>query len=202
MSDNLKKIPIENNKLTPNMKLSRSGSTMMFRKDYGDRKITRIDNADVVIKAPKPELVAELIDGEWYWFNDCDECNGNGKDWGYVKCEKHNVCVTCGTPRKDIKGTAWGHRKGFRCDPCQTALNEQARRKALEKVAEKEYDEWDHQYTDDLLCPHCGTKQHHEMSDGEPSSENECEICGGKFSVEIDYSWTYSTRVIGERETL
>lgn len=195
----MEKTPIENDQLTSDMNLTRSGSTMLFRKDYGDRKFTGTDNADVVIESPRPELVAELIDGKWYWFNDCPDCNGTDKAWAYVKCEKHNVCVTCGVKKGDIEGTVWGHRKGFRCDRCQKELDERARVKALQKVSEKEYDEWDYQYTDNLLCPHCGTKQYHEMSDGEPPSEETCETCGGKFSVEIDYSWTYSTTVIGDR---
>ncbi len=196
------KMLIDDDRLTPDMNRVRSGSTMLFRKDYGDREFTNEKNADAVIKAPRHELKAELIDGLWYWVNDCPECNGKEPVHPYVKCEKHDVCVTCGIKRKDIEGIPWGHRNGVRCRPCQSVINEAAKREALEKVAEEEYDEGDYRYTDELLCPHCGTKQHHEMSDGEPSSEDTCETCGGKFSTEIDYSWTYSTEVIGERVTL
>jgi hypothetical protein len=193
---------IENDKLTSDMELTRSGSTMLFRKDYDDRQFTNDQNADVVIKAPRPELTAKLINGGWHWVNDCPECNGKEPQWAYLKCEKHNVCVTCGISRKDTQGTIWGHRNGFRCDSCQTTINEQKRIEALARVAEKEYDEWDYIYKDDMLCPHCGMKQHHEMSDGEPPAEEICETCGGKFSIEVEYSWTYSTAVVGERITL
>jgi hypothetical protein len=199
----MENILIENDKLTPDIKLCISGTTMMFRKDYGDREFIRKENADVIIEAPMPELQAKLIEGKWYWVNDCPECNGKEAEWAYAKCEKHNVCVDCGIKRKDVLDTTvWGHSKGFRCNTCQITLNEQVRTEALQKVAEKEYDEWDYHYTDKLLCPHCGTDQNHEMVDGEPSDENECEVCWGKFSTETHYTVEFSTTVIGERITL
>jgi hypothetical protein len=193
---------INDERLTPDMEVTRSGSTMLFRKNYGDREFTSRENADVVIEAPRKELFAKLTDGKWYWKNGCPECKGEEPQWAYVKCEEHDRCVDCRKKRSEIEGNVWGHRKGFQCKPCKELEDKITRRKALEKVAEKEYDPWDYQNEDKILCPHCGSEIYHDDGDGDPSGEMDCDVCNGKFKIETEYTVTYSTSIIGERITL
>lgn len=189
---------IKDIRLTADLKLIRGGSTMYFFKP--ENKSIQTRDADIVIKAPRPELKAKLIDGEWYWINDCPECNGQAPQWAYAKCDKHNVCVTCHKPRKDIKGTVWGHKKGFRCVPCQEIINAAKRQEALERVASKEYDEWDYVGQDTVKCPHCAST--YEPDCDTNGGEETCEICGGVYSLEVEYTASYTTKVVGERQTL
>jgi len=194
---------INDDRLTTDMKVTRAGSTMLFRRDYGDRHFTSVENADVIIEAPRRELFAKLIDGNWYWVNDCPECNGKEPRWAYIKCEEHDRCVDCRIKKSEIEGNiVWGHERGFRCNSCQEYLNKKTRREALEKVAKEEYDPYDYRSNDDIVCPHCKTVHHHELCDGLPGPEMKCEVCGGEFEVETEYTVTYSTSVIGERVTL
>lgn len=200
MKPELRKIvmPINNEKLTPDMKRVRSGTTMLFRKDYGDRNLINKKNADIVIEAPASELVATLIDNKWYWCNDCPECNGQEPKFPYVKCDKHNVCVSCGKNRKDIiDKIVWGHKHGFQCNKCHDKMMNEKKIAALEKVAEKEYDEWDYYNTKVLTCPHCGSTYDDIYQDYD--SEMKCDLCGGNFSVEIEQRIEFTTRVIGKR---
>jgi hypothetical protein len=187
--------PINDPRLTPDLKLMRSGSVMQFSVPENRTHIP-----DIEIKAPRPELKAELVDGIWVWVNDCHECNGNPANWSYVKCDKHNVCVDCKTPRKELTEIPWGVAGGFRCKPCQKILDDERRATALAKVASEDYDPSDYQLTDEVTCPHCASTF---LPDdpGRMAKEQECDICNGKFSVEVDYSVTFSTEIIGERVT-
>lgn len=148
---------------------------------------------------PQRGLKSEFIDGAWYWVVGCEKCLGTSNGWDYFVCDEHNVCVDCQTHRSEIVGSAWGTREGFRCSPCQTALDQKLKREALEKVASNDYDEWDYKHNDEIVCPHCGTSyEPDEPRDGKET----CDICGGEYELEIEYSVTYSTTVVGERITL
>jgi transcription elongation factor Elf1 len=67
------------------------------------------------------------------------------------------------------------------CDPCH------------EKRVEKRIAEFDGDtdYTDEVICPHCG----YEHSDSFEMSEGvrECSDCGREFEMERDVAVTYST---------
>jgi len=191
-------IAINDPRLMPDLRRRRNGSAMEFYKP--ENRSLQSRDADVSIKAPRRELFADLIDGKWYWVNDCPECNGQEPKWAYVKCTKHDVCLTCRTPRSELKEIPWGHVAGFRCKPCQDAIDATNRREALERVAGKDYDEWNYLNTDNVVCPHCETSYQPESGQGEGNET--CQTCGGEFSVEVEYSVTYSTSVVGERVTL
>lgn len=152
------------------------------------------------LSPPRRGLKSELIDGAWYWVVGCEKCLGTSNGFAdYFVCDEHNVCVDCRTNRSEIEGAVWGTKGGFRCQPCQTKLEQKLKREALEKVASKDYDEWDYQNNDEIVCPHCGTS--HEPD--QPSEGKEiCGICGGEYELNIEYSVTYSTTVVGERITL
>jgi hypothetical protein len=53
----------------------------------------------------------------------------------------------------------------------------------------------DHEFTDEIICPHCG----YELGDSWEccdSGEHECCECNGKFTHERDVTVTYSTEKI------
>ena len=189
--------PINDDRLTPDLKRTRSGSTMLFYKP-GNRSL-QSEDADITIKAPRPELYADIIDGAWHWINGCPECNGKEPKWTYRKCDKHDVCVTCRKPRSEIKGSVWGHKNGFRCGPCQGAINAAAKFEALSRVAEKEYDEWDYSHTSNVVCPHCASE--YSPDEGPPEGKETCNVCGGEYEVAPEYEVNYTTTVIGKRLT-
>jgi hypothetical protein len=152
------------------------------------------------MEAPEQGLYAERIDGAWYWVSGCAKCNDKGEKWGYIVCDKHNVCVTCGDHRSTLADTPWGHPDGFRCKPCQDRIDTAAKAEALAKVAENEYDEWDYRAQDQCKCPHCATVIHLETEEY-GDKEMECDTCGGDFSLTIGSSVSFTTEVIGERIT-
>ena len=52
--------------------------------------------------------------------------------------------------------------------------------------------EYDTDYTDEVVCPHCGHKHNDswEIEEG----EYQCDECDGKFHVTINTTITYSTK--------
>ena len=184
---------INDDRLAGDLDRIRSGSTQQFY-----RKGLRERNHVLSLEPPRKELYAELIDGEWYWVNGCAECNGKPRDWmTYVECDEHNVCRTCKIKRADLKESPWGGKHGWQCAPCAKKEMEAKKQAALEAVASKEYDEWDFRHTDNVVCPHCTSS--YEPDCETPEGEEVCETCGGAYSVEPEYTVTYTTKVVGER---
>lgn len=207
---------IEDERLKPYVKRTRSGSEQVFysgsdsrdfdrfREDGGNIKpgVQMYDKPDTIrIAPPKRHYYAELIDGEWWWLNGCAECNGEERDWmTYIECETHNVCRTCQTPRAEIIGTPWGGKRGWQCVTCHGEEAEEVKIAALTKAAEEEFNEWDYFSTDNIICPHCNSS--YEPDCEPPEGDEVCEVCGGEYTVEPEYSIKYTTRVKGERVTL
>ena len=155
---------------------------------------------EVRLDPPEVGLYAERIDGAWYWISGCAKCNGSGEKYSYSVCDKHNVCRLCSTHRSKLTEAPWGHPEGFTCKPCQDAVDAVAKAAALAKVAESDYDEWDYRNLDECKCPHCATVIHIETEDyGDKNME--CDTCDGLFELTIEYSVTFTTKVIGERIT-
>ena len=155
---------------------------------------------EVRLDPPEVGLYAERIDGAWYWVSGCAKCNGSGEKYSYSVCDKHNVCRLCSTHRSKLTEAPWGHPEGFTCKPCQDAVDAVAKAAALAKVAESDYDEWDYRNLDECKCPHCATVIHIETEDyGDKNME--CDTCDGLFELTIEYSVTFTTKVIGERIT-
>jgi hypothetical protein len=187
--------PLNDSRLTPELIRLRSGTTQVFRESH-----SKYEN-EILIEPPNRHHYAELIDGVWWWVNGCAECNGKPRDWmTYIECEEHDVCRTCRAPRSQFKDSVWGGKCGWQCKPCHDYEHAIARRKALESVAEKEYDDLDYKYNDEVVCPHCGTEWEPDCEI--PEGEQVCEVCGGKYLCEPNYEITYNTTVIGKRITL
>jgi len=126
---------------------------------------------------------------------ECYVCNGTGAGFSAPRCEKHDVCLTCGVNRKDLTEIPWHSEGGFVCRDC-------ARRKIKDKIEafQAENAEEEEFYGDDIICPYCGQK--HE-SDYEVSAfycdgdhEFTCGDCGNEFKVRTCISFSYtSTRM-------
>ena len=192
----LEKELIIDSRLTPTMKRSRSGSTQYFKEyDKDDREPTS-RNPDFTLKHPTDvAMYAELIDEKWYWITGCAECKGEPRDMmTYVECDKHNICKVCTIKRKDVKErSVWGGN-GWTCNPCHDLLAKEVRDDAFEKL---DGEEPDCHYTDEPICPHCGSEL--SSDDLNESQDIECYVCEGKIEVEVDYSRSFTTRVKGKR---
>ena len=57
-------------------------------------------------------------------------------------------------------------------------------------------EEIDHEYTDEIVCPHCGYEfgDSWELGDGEDIGELDCDGCGKNFYAERIITVNYSTR--------
>lgn len=190
---------INDPRLTPTMKLLRSGPTQMFREyDPTERSFINKDNADVVLEHENREMYAQLIDDKWYWVNGCAECIGKPRDWmTYVECVKHDRCSVCETPRKEAATPHWGNKTGWICGTCKEIQKMETRAEAFAKLRPGR--EVDCEYTSTVICPHCGSDNgYEEMSDGE---EMECHVCTGEFIITIERSITFSTEIKGKRLT-
>ena len=63
--------------------------------------------------------------------------------------------------------------------------------------------EIDHEFTDDVVCPHCGqTHNGDSVFDGSSSdmTTQDCDECGRTFSVQRDWSVCYITRLLAAQE--
>lgn len=192
------RVLINDKRLTPTMKRIRSGSTQLFREEKtNNTRFISDDNADVVLTHDTDKaMYAELIDGEWYWVSGCAECIGKPRGSSYIECDKHNVCSCCGISRKEIEGAVWGGRHGWICPSCHDAQKLEARQSAFQKLNGSEPDTY---YTDNPTCPHCGTEHNNESV--HENTTLECYVCEGEFEVQVDWTPSYTTTVIGERLT-
>jgi len=154
------------------------------------------DKPDTIrLQPPELHYYSELIDGEWWWVNGCSECNGLERNWTtYVECENHNVCRTCKIPRSEFTGTAWAGKTGWQCDPCKIKEHEKAKAAALAAMPE-EFDDWDYRGDDNVRCPYCNL-EFEDSGNGElyksGSQEIECGRCDNKFTLEIEFSPSYT----------
>lgn len=120
--------------------------------------------------------------------SDCVVCSTGGYpsySFGKGLCEKHNVCISCGIKRADLDQTPWGARYGaFQCQPCEKAK----RQSDIEARISKGFE---HEYTDEVVCPHCGYNfsDSWEMSEG----EHDCHECEKSFTMSRDVTVTYET---------
>lgn len=91
-------------------------------------------------------------------------------------CEEHYHCADCGT-REGL----CTYLEGVLCNGCHTARVEK-------RIAEFDGDV---DYTDEIVCPHCGYEHSDswEMREG----EHECSDCCRPFDVTRNVEVTYST---------
>lgn len=189
--------PINDLRLTPDMRRTRSGSLQQFYKPgHGGWHST----PDVSLDPPEKHIFAELVDDVWCWVNGCPECKGEEPTWRntYIKCHKHDVCCSCGINRQDLKEIPWGHSKGFKCKPCADKEHKLAKLEALSKMT-KTYNEWDYESRDSVTCPYCNYefKENHNHYESEDVIET-CDRCDNKFTVTAVHAITFTTVRIGE----
>jgi hypothetical protein len=215
MSDDKKVELINDSRLKGYTKRTRSGSTQIFYTGGDERDFERYrkeggtgvnngivkmhDKPDTIrIEPPQKHYYSKLIDGEWWWVNGCSQCNGKARSWlTYVECDIHDVCRTCGGDGGSK--TRYGGQNGWQCKKCYEYEKAQKKRDALLAMEDKEYDEWDYIQNDKVVCPHCDSSYDHDCEP--PDGEEECDVCGGTYSVEPIYSVTFTTRCVGERLT-
>jgi transposase-like protein len=164
---------------------------------WNERRGNSSDNGlpEIKLEAPKG-YKAEKIDGSWFWVNDCPDCTKSGKKYPYKKCDEHDVCVDCGTHRKELKKTPWGHPKGFKCVPCADLENKKRLIDQMIKFEEANYTYGDFQHNSVIKCPYCGFDNEPENDDygcnGE-ESDYECNLCEKTFSVVVNIEFDWST---------
>ncbi|MFV3292363.1 MULTISPECIES: hypothetical protein [Pseudomonas] len=178
---------------------SRSGHTNIWNSMSHDRPHSN-GLPEVRLEPPEKGLYAERIDNAWYWVSGCRKCSGDHDGSGYIVCDKHNVCEGCGTHRSKLTETPYGVRNGFLCVPCNDLQRAAEKASALAKVAESPYDEWDYRAQDQCKCPHCASVIHIESDDHQDKNMS-CDVCEGEFELSLEYSVSYTTKVIGERIT-
>ena len=192
---------IDDERLTPTMERVRNGKQQMFReKDFDSRGFmtNEPDTCIIIENTVNKEYFSKLIDDKWWWVNGCAECCGHKRNWmSYVECEKHDVCSCCSKPRSHFKGSVWGGQNGWTCNSCTEIKANILKQERLEAVASEDYNEWDYYNESEMKCPHCATT--YQQDEGEPDEDQECHVCGGEFTVTVEYSVTYSTEVKGER---
>lgn len=125
----------------------------------------------------------------------CPTCRGVRPGVGEKQCEKHDVCVQCGIPRKELTEIPWGHEYGFLCQPCNR-INEQ---KAIDDYQATNPDplEFEHRY--DVKCPFCGFESDPSSLSGGQCEDGaeidfECPNCSSTMKVEVDISVHFTTR--------
>lgn len=189
--------PINDDRLTPDMERIRNGAQQLFRRNYNDREITRVENADVALDPPERHFYAELIDGVWCWVNGCAECNGEPRCWTtYIECYTHNVCRSCNTPRSQLAKPPHGGQNGWQCQPCNAAEHEAEKAAALAAMPD-DFCAHEYQHEDTPRCPYCNFELHVESEDIsgmlDSEQEEECPRCDHVFMIEAECSISYST---------
>jgi hypothetical protein len=183
--------PIGDPRLTPELRRTRTGSTQAFAHP-GKQSF----EPDFTIEPPERHVFAELIDGKWCWVNGCDECHGREGTWiTYIKCEKHDVCHQCKTPRAKLTATPWGHPKGFECKPCHETRRAIECAEALAKVGARPYDEWDYCDLSAPTCPYCRYEfePDHSLYEAQDKVVT-CERCDNKFEVSAETTVSFTSR--------
>lgn len=155
----------------------------------------------IYIDPPKKSYYAELIDGEWWWMEGCEECNGRPRSHKtYIECDEHNRCRRCGCGRDALTEPPWGGGNGWRCKPCAQIEHDIAKEEALNSMPDH-FDEWDYHGVHDITCPYCAYKfsdswEHHDADE----EEQECPRCDHVFTVTAVHSLTFDCSRIEEEE--
>jgi len=166
----------------------RSGHTNIWNKGS-----TNADIPEVRLAPPVKGLYAEKFDDGWYWVCGCHDCLENGKPYSYIVCEEHDVCIDCGTHRKDLSDIPWGKPEGFQCKPCGEKEKQAKKREALQLAKLNNHDKWDCFNQDEIICPVCASV--HSSDDIYENTELTCYICDTDFNVELDYDVKYTTNL-------
>ena len=201
--------PINDNRLTPGLYRSRSGSTQQF----GERIVRGgklIQECDFSLTPPERHLYALEIDGIWLWVNGCGHCNNNGEKMSYQICEEHDRCQCCGTKRKeavaipprneyDSGNAMYGTRNddgvwGWTCFTCHEKQETKKRADALARIIpDNEYNYIDFWSEDKAKCPYCKASVCTDESYDSDEEMLECDECGNAFTLTANHSVTWTT---------
>lgn len=123
----------------------------------------------------------------------CYVCEGTKPESIFShRCEKHDVCISCGINRKDLDEAPWATIGGFICKRCEeNRINDKIEKFQKDNEGEDEF------FDDVIICPYCGEK--HE-ADGEDSAfysdgdhKFRCADCQNEFDVNTYVSFSYTT---------
>ena len=113
--------------------------------------------------------------------------------WFAHRCEKHNVCLKCGTNRKDLEEIPWGKRGGFICKPCEARRQKEEIEAYQRKVGNREEEFADGK----VICPYCGADCYDwESSDMHTEGDDfevHCGNCDSYFDCSTSASYYYTT---------
>jgi hypothetical protein len=184
-------------RVQPGMKRTRSGPHQHFYEEVSRRK--RVALYDFTIPSPQKSWYAQEIDGVWCWVDGCDKCNGVHENHCYIRCEKHDVCVSCGIGREQAavnkNGAKWGVRGGWQCETCHESARQIRLAAAEARIRERdENEETECFFESEPHCPWCGFKMD---DDGENNSAvsqiEECPDCERQFKLTAEHSVNWST---------
>ena len=168
---------------------TRSGNTNVWNDSFFQNGLPKVE-----LEPPIKGLYAERFEDGWYWVCGCVRCL-DSKDWTYINCDEHDTCITCGTHRRNIKGTVWGHPKSFECDVCKQKEKQQKKEAALARARELNLNEWDHYREDKIICPVCFSENSNDDMHESGEHDIECSICDTEFIVDIEYDPKYTSRL-------
>lgn len=199
---------INDDRLDIYTKRMRSGSQQIFYSGDDERDFDRYraegggrtanvkmhDKPDTIrLQPPEQHYYAKLIDGEWWWVDGCDQCNGRKRNgFTYIDgCKKHGVCRTCALPPDQIEGSCWGDRDGWQCSRCRDAEHQEEKETALAAMP-AEYHSYDFHDQDEITCPYCayGFTDSWECSSYD-NEECECPRCDQTFKATAVHSLTF-----------
>ncbi|MEW5569758.1 hypothetical protein [Rossellomorea marisflavi] len=142
---------------------------------------------------PMRGLYAERFEDGWYWVCGCSKCLKNNEKYSYIVCEEHDCCISCGTHRKELTETPWGHPDGFQCKPCSKREHEERKQEALKLAKENEHDKWDCFREDKIICPVCASECSSDDMYEAGEHETTCYVCDTEFIVEIEYEVKFTS---------
>ncbi|WP_449555237.1 hypothetical protein [Lelliottia amnigena] len=188
---------INDSRLFSGIERARSGKVQMF----GKRIVQGgkcIQECDFEITPPERSWYSKEINGVWHWVEGCSHCNGSPKDWDYVRCDKHDVCVDCGVDRENAatstSGGVWGCRGGWRCNNCQEQINRKRLAEAEARIIpDDEYDSTDFWHEDEAKCPWCKADISTDESYNATQEEHQCHECERHFKLTAEHSVSWTT---------
>jgi hypothetical protein len=100
--------------------------------------------------------------------------------------ETKDHCVDCKAHRSTLTEIPWGHGDGILCKPCR-------RLRVAKQIEKWEQGDMDHSYTDEIVCPYCGSEQGDSWELSDDSGDLECGNCDKEFTYERDITVNYTT---------
>lgn len=168
----------------------RSGHTNIWNDSYNKNGFPEIR-----LDPPMKGLYAERFEDGWYWVCGCSKCLNNNEKYSYIVCEEHDRCITCGTHRKELTETPWGHPDGFQCKSCHTKEHEEKKKKALREAKKKRHSEYDCWHTSEIICPTCASECSNDDMHESGEHEMTCYVCDAEFIVEVEYDVNYTSKL-------